>query len=102
METRELTKVEKTTKKIQLIKGEFTHSEAFDIIISLIDEKINFHKIQRHQFWEGNHNFETGHLDGRIKELEEEKRSAREFLEKTRDTGGNLKINGSIEITLID
>jgi hypothetical protein len=102
METKELTRIEKTTQKLQLIKGEFSPSEASDIIIALIDEKINFHKIQRLQFWEGNHNYETDQLDGRIKELEEEKRIAREFLNKIRATGGRLKINGSIEITLVD
>lgn len=102
METKELTKIESKTQKIQLIKGEFTLSEAYDIINALIDEKINFHKIQRLQFWEGNHNYESGQLDGRIKELEEEKRIARDFLNKARSAGGNLKINGSIEITLAD
>jgi len=102
METKELTKIEKSTQQVQLIKGEFTPSEASDIITSLIDEKINFHKIQRHQLWEGNHNYETGQLDGRIKELQEEKRIAIEFINNTRALGVNLKINGSIEIALVE
>ncbi len=102
METKELTKTVNTDQKIQLVKGEFTPSEAYDVVIALIDEKINFHKIQRLQIWEGNHKCVTGQLDGRIKELEEEKRIAKEFIANTRGAGKNLKINGILEITLAD
>jgi hypothetical protein len=100
METKESTKTEKATQKIQLVKGEFTPSEASHVIVNLIDEKINFHKIQRLQIWEGNHKCKTDQLDGRIKELEEEKRIAKEFINSLRASGQNLKINGVIEITV--
>ena len=100
METKESTKTEKATQKIQLVKGEFTPSEASHVIVNLIDEKINFHKIQRLQIWEGNHKCKTDQLDGRIKELEEEKRIAKEFINSLRASGQNLKINGLIEITV--
>ena len=73
MEPKELTEIETTTQKIQLVKGEFTPSEASHIIMNLIDEKINFHKLQRLQMWEGNHKSKTDQLDGRIEELEKEK-----------------------------
>lgn len=66
MEAKELTKSEKMTKHIQLVKGDFSPSEASQIILSLINEKINFHKIERLQIWEGNHNCETDPLDKRI------------------------------------
>ncbi|WP_299164368.1 hypothetical protein [uncultured Eudoraea sp.] len=102
METKELVQTEKTTQKIQLIKGEFTPSEASDVIIALIDEKINFHKIQRLQLWEGNHKYETNQLDGRINELREEKRIAKEFISNTRGLGRNLKINGVLQITVAE
>ena len=100
METKESTITEKATQKIQLVKGEFTPSEASHVIVNLIDEKINFHKIQRLQIWEGNHKCKTDQLDGRIKELEEEKRIAKEFINSLRASGQNLKINGVIEITV--
>lgn len=100
METKELTKTKKTTQKIQLVKGEFTPSEASHIIMNLIDEKINFHKIQRLQIWEGNHKCETDELDGRIEELQKEKEIAREFINNTRSLGQKLKINGILDITV--
>jgi hypothetical protein len=43
MDTNGLTKSEKTNK-ISIGKGDFTPSEASDVIMSLIDEKINFHQ----------------------------------------------------------
>ncbi len=100
MKTQELDKAKVSTQKIQLVKGEFTPSEALDIVRSLIDEKINFHKIQRLQLWEGNHACNTNQLDGRIKELELEKEKTREFIAEMRTQGKNLMINGVLEIKI--
>jgi hypothetical protein len=100
MKTKELAQTEKVNQKIQLVRGEFTPSEASDIIINLINEKINFHKLQRLQMWEGNHTCQTDELDGRIGELEKEKATAREFINSKRGSGQNLKINGILEITV--
>jgi hypothetical protein len=102
MKTKELTQTEKVSQKIQLVKGEFTPSEASHILMSLIDEKINFHKIQRLQIWEGNHKCKTGDLDSRIDELLREKKIAQEFINKTRGLGQNLRINGTLEITVVE
>ncbi len=100
MKTKELTQTDKVAQKIQLVKGEFTPSEASHILMNLIDEKINFHKIQRLQIWEGNHKCKTGDLDSRIDELLKEKKIAQEFIDSTRGLGQNLRINGALEITV--
>lgn len=102
METKELIKQEKIKQKVQLVKGEFSPSDASYVIMSLIDEKINFHKIQRLQKWEGNHHANTNDLDDRISELEKEKEIAREFIAKSRKQNCKLKINGILEITIAD
>ena len=102
MEVKKITATQKTTKKIQLVKGDFTPSEASHVIMNLMDEKINFHKIQRLQIWEGNHKCETSELDGRIAELTKEKEIAREFINKARSQGLKLKINGVLEISILD
>ena len=102
METKELTKAVKSTQKVQLVKGDFTPSEASHVVTSLIDSKINFHKIQRLQIWEGNHRCKTDQLDGRIEELEEEMRVAKEYINKARAKGQNIKINGILEIEIIN
>lgn len=102
METKELIKPGKIKQKVQLVKGEFSPSDASYVIMSLIDEKINFHKIQRLQKWEGNHRASTNDLDDRIAELEREKDVAREFIAKSRKLNKNLKINGILEIMISD
>lgn len=102
METKELIRPEKVKQKVQLVKGEFSPSDAAYVIMSLIDEKINFHKIQRLQKWEGNHHASTNDLDDRITELEKEKEIAREFIAKSRKSNSKLKINGILEITIED
>ena len=94
--------METTTQKVQLVKGEFTPSETYDVLVGLINEKINFHKIQRLQVWEGDHNSDTPNLDGRIMELEEEKMNIKEFISSIRGLGKNLKINGVLEISIVD
>ena len=100
MQTQVLQKTETKVQKIQLVKGAFTPSEAFDVVSALIDEKINFHKIQRLQRWEGDHNCSTNQLDGRIEELAAEKQTAREFINSLRAQGKKLSINGVLEITV--
>ncbi|MGB5645984.1 hypothetical protein [Muriicola sp.] len=102
METNNLEKAAATTQKLQLINGEFTPSEASEVLLALIDEKINFHKIKRLQLWEGDHKYETSHMDSRIAELKEEKRIASEFITNIKASGKNLKINGIVEISVID
>ena len=100
MKANEVTQTEKEIKKIQLVKGEFTPSEASHIISSLIDDKINFHKIQRLQMWEGNHKCKPDELNGRIEELEREKESTRAFINSMRSLGKNLKIDGILKISV--
>lgn len=100
METQTLTSVKKETQSIQLVKGEFTLSEASLIVSSLIDEKINFHKIQRLQIWEGDHQCKTKHLDGRILELEKERLIAKEFINSLRGVHEKLNIEGTLKISI--
>lgn len=102
METAALEKPKRTSQKVQLVKGEFTPSETYDVVVGLINEKINFHKIQRLQVWEGDHKCEKPNLVGRINELEEEKKNVKDFISSIRGLGKNLKINGVLEISIAD
>lgn len=99
METKKAFKTEIHAQEIQLVKGEFTPSQASDVIMALINQKINYHKIEGLQNWERNHKYDQEPLNNRINELEEEKRIAADFISKMREQGKNLKIKGIIEIT---
>ena len=91
-----------TKQNIQLVDGEFTPSEASDVIMSLIDQKINFHKLPRLALCEGFYGADTEYPDGRIYELENERSIAKEFISSVRYQGKKLKINGILEISLED
>ena len=86
-------------QKVQLVDGKFTPSEAAHVISALIEEKINFHKIQRLSLCEGNEDSNLSYPNGRIAELMEEKKVAKDFLAKARAQGVNVRINGVLEIT---
>lgn len=87
------------TQRVQLVEGVFSPSEATDIISSLIEEKINFHKLQRLSRCEGDMNADCEYPDSRVKELEDEKMIAKEFIKIARKEGNNLRINGTLEIS---
>lgn len=86
-------------QKINLMDGTFTPSEASLIIEALINEKINFHKIQRLQSWIGNENCDSHELNGRIIELTEELQKAKAFFDEARKEKTNLVINGTLDIS---
>ncbi|MEM8765042.1 MAG: hypothetical protein AAGD88_14585 [Bacteroidota bacterium] len=90
----------KTEQKIQLVHGSFTASEACDVVTALLNEKINFHKLQRLSWCEGDKDANTKYPDERIAELEKEKIIAREFINSLRYEGKRLKIEGILNITL--
>lgn len=92
---------EQNEKKIQLIKGVFTFSEASYVIMNLINEKIKFHKSQRLQIWERDHTCNTDQIDMRINELEKEKKNIQEFMDTIPDQELKLKINSTIEISVV-
>ncbi|NDV42050.1 hypothetical protein [Flagellimonas sediminis] len=102
MKTKELPGTFTDQRTIRLVKGSFTASEATDVIFSLIEEKINFHKLQRLTQWEGNHSSESPQLNQRIDELEQEKETARRIVELARSKGKNVRINGILEMQLED
>lgn len=90
----------RTKQKIQLVDGTFTPSEASDVILALLDEKINFHKLQRLSWCEGSTAADTEYPDSRIQELEKEKQIIKEFIASVRHEGKKLKISGVLNITL--
>ncbi|AWG20504.1 hypothetical protein FFWV33_02645 [Flavobacterium faecale] len=94
-------KLGKSTQNIQLIKGDFTPSEALEVVMALLDQKINFHQKQRLQKWELDHKTDSKEIDDRIKALEEDKQVVKNFLNTAQDLQSNITINGLLEIALV-
>ncbi len=92
--------VSSTKQKVHLVDGVFTVSEASDVVLALINEKINFHKLQRLSLSEGSIMANTKYPDERISELEHEKSVAKEFLAQARLKGNTIKIDGILNISI--
>ncbi|WP_299129262.1 hypothetical protein [uncultured Winogradskyella sp.] len=91
----------KTEQKINLVEGMFRPSEASHIINALIDQKINYHKIQRLSLCEGDENCDTTYENARIKELLNEKEIAKSYIDTARRKNFDIIINGKLDITFI-
>lgn len=89
-------------QKINLVDGMFTVAEADHVVQSLLDEKINFHKLQRLSMNIGSLCANTKYPDERITELEHEKSVAKEFFKQARTKGMVIKMNGTLEISFAD
>ena len=88
-------------QKVQLVEGEFTPSEASSVVQALIDEKINFHKIQRLCSNIHDEQCDTVYPNNRITELMGEKTKAKEIIAEARALGYDLKIEGTLELTFV-
>jgi hypothetical protein len=88
--------------KVKLVDGKFTALEAKEVINALIDEKINFHKIHRLALCEGNENSDTSFDDSRVGQLMREKKDFREIYMEAKRAGKQLRIQGTLEIEIID
>ncbi|GAA4886516.1 hypothetical protein GCM10023311_07090 [Flaviramulus aquimarinus] len=91
-----------TDQEIKLIDGCFTPAEASDIINSILDVKINFHKIQRLSKTEGNANDICEYDNSRILELIDAKHDAKSYFNDARLKGKKLKIESIVTIRVED
>ncbi|WP_299117129.1 hypothetical protein [uncultured Winogradskyella sp.] len=91
----------KTEQKINLVEGMFKPSEASHIINALIEQKINYHKLQRLSLCEGDENCDITYENARIQELIKEKEVAKEYIDTARRENYEIVINGTLDITFI-
>lgn len=89
-------------KKVKLVDGEFTPTQASDILNALIDQKINYHKIENLQHWEQDHNNDSKPYIRRIKELEEEKKAIDHYISEMKEDGKKLSITGILTVRPVD
>ncbi len=90
----------KKEQHVKLVDGEFTPLQATDIVSSLIEQKINFHKVENLQYWEKNHHNDQEPYLKRVKELEEAEKEAKSFLLNKELKGKKIKIKGHLTISI--
>ena len=84
---------------ITLVKGSFTPSEAADVLLTLINDKIKFHSIQILNLREGSEKDIT-YSEERIKALKAAKTEITDMVVEARNKGFVLDINSSINIQM--
>ena len=85
--------------QIKLIDGEYSVSEAADVLFSVISDKIRFHNIQMLSIRE-RFDGDTSHSEERLAELNEAKERITEILHVAREQEADLEIFSSIQIQL--
>ena len=96
----ELLMTEQEKYQFDLINGDFECEEASNILLNLIDEKINFQKKLRLQKWEKNHDYDLNATDKRIEELESQKNKLIQFFNQKKELANQVKIKSIVEITI--
>ncbi|OQD43788.1 hypothetical protein BUL40_04035 [Croceivirga radicis] len=91
-----------TKTEIKLVNGTFTVSEATDLLVSLLEEKINFHKLHRLSMGERFPDSDTDYDDTRIHELMHERTRVKNLYKEIQDPLAKLKIEGTLSITIED
>jgi hypothetical protein len=84
---------------ITLVKGTFAPSEAADVLLTLINDKIKFHSIQILNLREGSEK-DIAYSEERIKALKAAKAEITEMVVKARNKDLVLEINSSIQIQM--
>ena len=89
----------KKTETIELIKGTFTPNEAREIILQMLNSKINFHNLKnfssRERFGKPDADSEQ-----RLRNLNESRNKVKSLILESIDEEKKLIINSSIEITI--
>ena len=91
----------KTNSEFSLIDGKFTVDQAEQVLIALVNYKIDFHN--RQDF--SNHirfNDSLEHSKKRVNQLQETKINMQEFLKSIKLSGTNLVIKSTITVIIED
>jgi hypothetical protein len=86
---------------LKLIDGDFVADEARSVLLDLINTKIRYHSLESLNISETGYG-SVAHSQKRIQELEEVRQSLKSILDYANHNGMYLKVNGSIEIELVE
>ncbi|MBT8211082.1 MAG: hypothetical protein KJP14_11205 [Eudoraea sp.] len=88
-----------TPGSFTLVKGSFCPSEAADVLLTLINDKIKFHTIQILNLREGSDK-DIAYSEERIQSLKAAKAEITEMVVQARNKGLILEINSQIDIRM--
>lgn len=89
----------KKTEHFELINGVFSAQLTHEILIDMLNKKIQFHTLKLHENWEKNSQDETS-SNVRISELEATRNRLQQFLASNQK--GTFKVQSTITIELLN
>ena len=89
----------KKTETIELIKGTFTPDHAREILLQLLDSKINFHNLKN---WSSRERLgkPDAYSEQRLGHLKESRKKVQALVSKSIDEEKTVTINSTIEINI--
>lgn len=89
----------KNTEKLTIVEGNFTHSEAKEILMNMFTSKINFHNIKN---WSSQERFgkDDDIAQKRLPELRNEMKKLEEILSEAKAKNKKIVVNSVINISL--
>ena len=87
--------------RFQLIDGSFTPSEASRVLFSLIQSKIDYHRLEKLSN-EERFGQDTTHSERRLQDLTRLQTALKEYLALAADANRTLEIKGFIEISVLN
>ncbi len=93
--------VESQSEKLELINGNFSPTNAYDLISSLIENNINMHKLQYLSAWEKNHMVTADSLNKKVAELKAMKAQLKDTISDAKSSGSTVYINGTFNLEIL-
>lgn len=86
-------------QKVEFLNGTFTPTEARNVILKVIDDQINSHKLQYLSSWIKDDSVSPDFLEHKIAELERRKRELAALIREAKAEGVNLTVNGGFNVS---
>lgn len=89
----------KKTETIEFIKGTFTPDEARELLLQLLNDKINFHNLKN---WSSSERFgkPDAYSEQRLEYLKESQKKVKTLFSNSNSEKQNITIHSSIEIKI--
>ncbi|MFT6320674.1 MAG: hypothetical protein ACJAT4_001602 [Granulosicoccus sp.] len=87
-------------QKVQVLNGTFKPSEARDIISKMIDDQINFYKLQNLSHWIKDCNISQASLDEKILKLQNTKQELNEIIKEAQAVGENVRLRNYFDLSI--
>lgn len=92
---------EQIMQQVALVNGEFSPSEALNMVNALLGERINAHKIKRFHADIGSEYCDVNQLNYSIEGLIQEKKGLQQMIDEAKARGYKVAINATLEVSIV-